>query len=51
MTKQFDNIMTFILILGFGLLINIVLSSCQTAKGFGRDVENTGESIQKEASK
>jgi predicted small secreted protein len=51
MTKQLDNIMTFILIVGFGLLISLVMTGCQTAKGFGKDVENTGESIQHEASK
>lgn len=33
-------------LLGLGL---IALSACNTAEGFGEDVENTGEAIQKEA--
>lgn len=33
-------------LIGLGL---IALSACNTAEGFGEDVENTGEAIQKEA--
>ncbi len=33
-------------LIGLGL---IALSACNTAEGFGEDVENTGEAIQKES--
>ena len=33
-------------LIGIGL---IALSACNTAEGFGEDVENTGEAIQKES--
>jgi predicted small secreted protein len=29
---------------------SIVTTGCQTSKGFGKDVENLGDSIQKKAS-
>jgi predicted small secreted protein len=51
MTKQLDTILSSVLILAFGLLLAFVMSSCQTTKGFGRDMEDAGKSIQKEASK
>ncbi len=33
-------------LIGLGL---VALSACNTAEGFGEDVENTGEAIQKQA--
>lgn len=33
-------------LIGLGL---IALSACNTAEGFGQDIENTGEAIQKES--
>lgn len=33
-------------LIGLGL---VALSACNTAEGFGEDVENTGEAIQREA--
>lgn len=47
MTRLYElrKIIAFPLI-GLGL---IALSACNTAEGFGEDLENTGEAIQKES--
>jgi len=37
------------LILLTGGLLALVTTGCQTSKGFGKDVENLGENIQKKA--
>jgi len=39
-----------IVVIGFALISALFLTGCQTAKGFGQDIEKGGQSIQKAAS-
>ncbi|WP_417827886.1 entericidin A/B family lipoprotein [Thalassospira sp.] len=40
------RLLAVLMVLGFGL----VLGACETAEGFGRDMENLGKTIQDSAS-
>jgi predicted small secreted protein len=40
-----------LIVLGLVLITALVVAGCNTARGFGKDVEKTGEKIQEKASR
>jgi predicted small secreted protein len=44
--QQRSEVMKKIFIAWFCLVIVIIASGCETVKGLGRDIENTGQNIQ-----
>lgn len=49
MTATMRKIVPFFLLLGIIGMQALVLTGCNTAEGFGQDVENTGEAMQEGA--
>lgn len=49
MTATLRKVVPFALLLGIFSVQALALAACNTAEGFGKDVENTGEAVQKGA--